>query len=561
MPTISVDRDDLMQLIGRERTMEQLEDLLAFVKGELKEYSQETGQIKIELNDTNRPDLWCPEGIARQIRFQSEELSYQLHSNKASPEKKIIVDESLKTIRPFVGAFIAKGVPVTEQFLIQMIQTQEKMCDTYGKKRELVAIGIYDLSKIKFPVHYKGVAGSGIKFVPLGFEEEMSLDEILAKHPKGVEFAHLVNKHSLYPILLDDDSEVLSFPPIINSKKGGEVSVGDQNLFIEITGTNIEMVMHSLNILAYNFKDRGFEIEPVQSCYPYPTDYGKEVISPYPLENEVEVELLLFGKYLGHPYTLEEIKGYLGRYGLSVREQDKDKILVCSHPYRQDYMHPVDAVEDLAISIGYENFKPIMAEEFTIGKLSKMTIFEDRVRDVMIGFGFEEVILNILANKEDFDQKVNGMCEDLIRISNVMSESYSSLRNSLIPGILKVEAKSSKSLYPHRVFEVGEVVERDETQNHGSLTRTKLAVLLCHAQANFSEIGSYLENLAYLMFWDLEIRARNFPIFIKGRSGEIIVNDESVGLIGEIHPEILEKWGIKMPTVIFELDLTKKAEG
>ncbi|MBU1487588.1 phenylalanine--tRNA ligase subunit beta [bacterium] len=558
MPTISVDKNDLMQLIGRDYSVEQLEDLLSCVKGELKEYSQETGQIKIELNDTNRPDLWCPEGIARQIRFRSEELSYQLHSDRASPEKRIIVDENLKTIRPYVGAFIARGIPVTEQFLIQMIQTQEKLCDTYGKKRELVAIGIYDLKKIKFPVHYKGVAGGGIKFVPLGFEEEMSLDEILVRHPKGVEFAHLVNKRSLYPILLDDNSDVLSFPPVINSKRSGEVSVGDQDLFIEITGTNIEMVLHCLNILAYNFKDRGFEIEPVQSCYPYPTDYGKEVISPYPLENEVEVELPLFGKYLGCQYTLEEIKGYLGGYGLTVQGQGENKILVCSHPYRQDYMHPVDSIEDLAISIGYENFEPIMPTEFTIGKLSKMTLFEDRVRDVLIGFGFEEVILNILANKEDFGA---WMHEDLIRISNCLSETYSSLRNSLIPGILKVEAKSSKSLYPHQVFEVGEVVERDETQNHGSLTKTKLAVLLCHAQANFSEMGSYLENLAYLMFWETKIIHKNFPIFIKGRSGEIVVNNESVGLMGEVHPEILEKWGIKMPTEIFELDLTKKAEG
>lgn len=556
MPTISVDKDDLMQLIGRNYSIQQLEDLLSCVKGELKEYDHQTGQIRIELNDTNRPDLWCPEGIARQIRFQSEDISYHLHSIKADPEKRIIVDENLKAIRPFVGAFIAKGVPVTEQFLVQLIQTQERLCETYGKKRELIAIGIYDLSGIRFPIHYKAVTPDSIRFVPLEFEEEMVLSEILTRHPKGIEFAHLLNRHSLYPILLDDDLQVLSLPPIINSKRSGEVSIGDQNLFIEVTGTDMKMVLHSLNILAYNFKDRGFEIEPTASCYPYPTDYGKEVISPYPLENEVRVELSIFAKYLGHPYTLEEIKECLGKYGLAVQEQDKDSILVCSHPYRQDYMHYVDAIEDLAISTGYENFEPIMTEEFTIGKLSPMTLFEDRVRDVMIGFGFEEVILNILSNKEDFGQKLNGMYRDLIQISNCMSETYSSLRNSLIPGTLKVEAKSSKSLYPHKIFEVGEVVEKDAGQNHGSETRTKLVALLSHAEANFSQMGSYLVHLGYLMFWQIEIVPLNFPLFIKGRSGEIVVRDEGVGLIGEVHPEILENWGIKMPTVAFELDLT-----
>jgi phenylalanyl-tRNA synthetase beta chain len=137
-----------------------------------------------------------------------------------------------------------------------------------------------------------------------------------------------------------------------------------------------------------------------------------------------------------------------------------------------------------------------------------------------------------------------------------MTETYSSLRNSLIPSLLKVEAKSFKSMYPHKVFEVGEVVVRDETKNHGCATRSGLGVLLSHAEANFSEMGSYLTHLQYLMFWDTRIEAKHFPIFIEGRSGEIIAGSPPVGIIGEVHPEILDKWGIKMPTVLFELDLS-----
>jgi phenylalanyl-tRNA synthetase beta chain len=559
MPTISVEKNDLYQLIGKTYPLEELSSLLSLVKGELKGYNQETGELRIELNDTNRPDLWSPEGIARQLRFSIQAQTYDdlLHFHENRPEKTVLVDANLKTIRPYIGAFIAKGVAVTEQFLIQMIQTQEKLCEIYGKKRDLIAIGIYNAAKIVFPVHYKAVEPHAIKFTPLGAETEMDLADILTHHPKGLEFAGILQGQARYPILLDDQTDVLSFPPVINSRKSGEVLVGDQHLFIEITGTDLDMTLHAINILAYNFKDRGFEIEPVMAVYPAETKYGKEVISPYPLANTVEVNCALFAQYLGNSYTVEDITRYLHQYGLSVQQQpNPGTLLVSTYPYRQDYMHAVDVVEDLSIAIGYNTFEPIMPERFTVGKLASMTLCEDWVRETLIGFGFEEVILNILTNKEDFREKVDDMYHDLIEISNVMTESYSALRNSLIPSLLKVEAKSFKSLYPHKMFEVGEVVIRDDSENHGCATRTKLATLLAHAEANFSEMGGYLAHLQYLMFWDIKIRTKSFPIFIPGRSGEIVAGDTTVGLIGEVHPEILDKWSINMPIVLFELDLS-----
>ena len=559
MPTISVEKADLLRLIGKNYCLEELEQQLDYVKGEIKSYSPETDELKLELKDTNRPDLWCPEGIARQLRFRHETLDYSslLHTKDTMTEKRILVDERLQTIRPYIGAFVAKGVAVSEEFLIQMIQTQEKLCDGYGKKRELIAIGIYNADKIAFPVHYKAAKPDEIRFVPLGCNEKMDLTEILTQHPKGREFASILAGLKHYPLLLDDRDDVLSFPPVINSRSSGEVRPGDEHLFVEITGMDLNMTLHAINILAYNFKDRGFEIELVTSVYPYETAYGQELISPYPLQNEVTLECGLLEQYLGGSYTRNEIGEHLQRYGLMTeRLPDGRTLKVSSYPYRQDYMHAVDAVEDCAISIGLNAFEPIMPERFTVGHLLPTTLCEDRVRETMIGFGFEEVILNILSNKQDFGDKTLGMYGELLEISNPMNENYSALRNSLIPSLLKVESNSSKSLYPHRVFEVGETAERDEKANHGWRTVTKVAAALSHAEANFSELGSYLAHLQYLMGWNCRIQAKELPIFIPGRSGEIIANDKPVGIIGELHPAVLEQWGIKMPGAIFELDLS-----
>ena len=561
MPTISVDQQDLLQLLGRNYPLTELESLLDLVKGELKAVDADSGELKIELKDTNRPDLWCPEGIARQLRFTFDAPDYSaLFQHPVQPEKQVRVDRSVQTVRPYIGAFVAKGKAITEQGLLQMIQTQEKLCDGYGKQRELIAIGIYNADKITFPVHYKAVEPHSIRFTPLGCEEEMSLAEILVRHPKGIEFGGILKGQARYPLLLDEQGDVLSFPPVINSRTSGEVHIGDDHLFIEVTGLTLDMTLHAVNMLACNFNDQGFEIEPVLGVYPYDTPYGCEVIAPYPLSNAVEVDYALCNRYLGISYTTEKIVERLKNYGVSVTLQGNETFTASTYPYRQDYMHSVDVIEDLAISTGYNAFEPIMPERFTVGHLSQQTLLEDRVRETMIGFGFEEVILNILTNKEDYCENVGGMFAELIEISNPMTESYSVLRNSLIPSLLKVEAKSFKSLYPHKIFEVGEVVSPEQYENHGCATRSKLAALLAHAEANFSEMGSYLQHLQYLLFWEMKIRAKHFPICIAGRAGEILAGGAPVGFIGEIYPEILEQWGMKMPAVVFELDLARLSQ-
>ena len=194
------------------------------------------------------------------------------------------------------------------------------------------------------------------------------------------------------------------------------------------------MTLHAVNILAYNFKDRGFEIEPVVSKYLYETKYGTEVVSPYFQSNTVTVEKNLIDRYAGVSYSLEDIISSFRRYGLFVEElPDRSRLKVSTYPYRKDYMHPVDAVEDFIIAVDYNSFEPIMPEQFTVGHFAPMTIFEDSVRDTMVGLGFEEVILNVLSHREDFDMKVEGMFADMLEISNPMTESYSVLRNSLLP--------------------------------------------------------------------------------------------------------------------------------
>ncbi len=556
MPTISIQKEDLFQLIGKSFSNEELADYLQLVKGELKDETAGSGEIKIELNDTNRPDLWCVEGIARQIRFKlgRQKSDYRLFDRTNRNDYTLQVEASVKRVRPLIGAFVVKNIQVNDVVLQQLIQTQEKLCENFGQKRKSLAIGIYPLGGITFPVKYQAVDPKSVQFVPLGLDQELNLEQILLQHPKGQQYGHLVKSFSQFPLLTDQEGRILSFPPVINSRERGEVAAGASDLFIEATGTQFNLLKLALNILVYNFADRGGEIVPVTIRYPYPVEGKKTIQFPQRVRNRVELETKLFERLIGEQINPRKIQKTLGEYGCET-SLTKKKMMISTLDYRDDYMHPVDVVEDYAISRGFASFKPTLPAIFHTGGVVAMTNLADKVRGIAVGLGFEEMFTNILTRKPDLTEKM--MRQDaVVEVENVMVENYSCLRNSLLPGLLKIENTSYKAVYPHKIFEVGEVSVWDPNENHGSRTEIHCALLIAQSRATFSEMHSYLDNLLYYLGLEGVVRERGFSFSIEGRAGEILVQEKIQGHLGEIHPKILTAWEIKVPCVVCELNLS-----
>lgn len=546
-------------------SLDQLEEWLMLVKGELKGQNHETGELRIELQDSNRPDLWCCEGIARQIRIKQTGAAahYQFLSSRNSTTKQVTVAPGLEKVRPYVAACAATGYRVTQDGLVQLIQTQEKLADIFGRRRRTVSIGLYRLPVIEFPVSYDVVRPDSAKFTPLGMDTVMTLSEILLVHPKGLEFGGILTGHECVPLLKDARDRVLSFPPIINSREVGEVRVGDDALFVEVTGTDLSMVVLTLNILAANLADRGAEIEPIQVLYPSKTDLGQLVVTPHDLEKSRTIPLTTIEQALGQSLGTQQVSQALRTYGYDVTVE-KEKVTVRLPFYRQDLMHAMDVVEDVAISRGFADFLPVMPSQFTVGGLSQIETLSDRVRDLMVGMGFQEIISNILGSPQLLCDAMRVKGTDwgrLVEVDNVMSQNFSALRQWMLPSLLRVEAASSRAFYPHRIFEAGEVARPDSTHVLGSRTLVVAGALIAHADAHFSEIHSCLDALLYYLDVSYRMEPIPHPSFLEGRGGRIVADGQGdVGLIGELHPEVLERWQITVPTVAFEIDLTKLAE-
>lgn len=562
MPTIDVSLSDLSKLAEEPLSAASLEALLPLVKGELK--GADGDALRIELNDTNRPDLWSPEGIARQWRARRlGPQRYPFFERAPHATATVQADPALAAVRPWVGGFIARGPAVTDASLKALIQTQEKLSDNFGAFRKSLSMGIYRAAGIAFPVFYRAVGRDERKFVPLGFDAEMTLAEILERHPKGVQYGKgTLPAEGPVPVLEDSKGKILSFAPIINSRASGEVKVGDTELFVEMTGTAFWQMILGLNIMAANLADRGYAIEGVNTLYAAEgvPPLGRMVVAPNPLLDrfvrEGDLPVRLASDLLGSPLGAEEIAEALARYGVEASPQ-KDKVACRIPAWRMDLMHPVDLVEDVLLARGLDSVAPRMPEEFTVGRADPLGAFGDAGRAAWIGLGFEEIFSNVLCAGEDLAERAGGRRPAAARILNPYSASYSVLRDTLLASLLRVEGASAKALYPHRVFEVGEV----ERAEGGSFrTELRLSALVAHEKANFSELQASLWG--FFSSWQGTPSIRkpaahpDSAVFIPGRFGEILWEGKPVGVIGEIAPAVLEAWGIRVPCAALEISLS-----
>ena len=553
MPTISIIKSDLERLAGQEYDLPTLETALEYAKAEVK---IEGNELRVQLKDTNRPDLWCTEGLARALKGYRETKfdPYAFFSAATDSDRSIIVDPALEHIRPYVAGFECRGLALDDDALLQLIETQERLADNYGRGRSSIAIGIYDASQIAYPIRYDAVSPD-TRFVPLESETEMSLSQILTNHPAGQTYGHILEGYQKYPLLLDARDGVLSMPPIINSAMLGRVEVGDSSLFVEATGTLLDHVLHTIAIFASNLADRGGEILPVTVIYPYDTPRGRSIQCPYDVTEPMAADLSQILSTAGTELSQAQITTALTRMGYRSIEVAEGKVTALSAPYRDDLLHPVDMIEDIIVAVGYETFDPILPRDFTIGKSAPIEKLSDRVRNLMVGSGFQETFLPILGSVENQTTRMMNENAPVVIISNPMSEHYGCARCSLIPGLLRVEETSRRAPYPHNLFEVGEVALKDPDEHYGTRTDTRLAAMVASEEANLSGIQSYLEAIAYYFSFKYEIRTIENPSYLPGRIGEVVKDGVSFGLIGELHPQVIDAWSLAVPISVFEVDL------
>ena len=575
MPKIEVNEKLFFNLLDKKYDYDTLEQKLTYAKAELDEKPdmskpENERVIKIELNDTNRPDLWSTNGVARQLKLHEggKTVDYNTFMSRKGDIKDfgnriVIVEAELKDIRPYMVAFVISGKPIDDPMLKDKIQTQEKLAWNFGRTRKSISMGVYRIADISYPLKYHAGYPDNTSFVPLQCTEPMTCRQILTEHPKGKDFGWILQDKKKFPLLSDAKNEVLSMAPIINSATLGAVQVGDKGLMVELTGDNMENLILSANIVACDFADCGYKIEPICVKHPYETGFGKDIVVPFYYQPSTKAKLSRINKLLGTDFTQEKVIDALTRMGSTVTAQkDRDDVefTLFPAPYRNDFLHEVDIIEDVMIGAGLENFEPETPSDFTIGRLLPITYLSRKAKTLMVGLGYQEMIFNYVGSKKDYIDNMLIDPKHVIEIANPMSENYQFVRSDILSSLLRAESKSANAIFPHKIFEIGKVAYLCEEENTGTRTRQNLGFLTAENNANFNYAASEVSALLYFLDHTYEVTESDDPRFIPGRQAAVLANGKKIGVFGEIPPQVLENWSITVPCVGGEIDLEEMAQ-
>ncbi|MEE9601117.1 MAG: phenylalanine--tRNA ligase subunit beta [Thermoplasmata archaeon] len=534
MVVVSLNYRDLVSLLHRKVPLKELEGTIPMMGAGHE--GVEDGVIRMDIFP-NRPDMYSVEGVARALRgFLGIEAGLPQYDLRVGGVD-LLADENVEEVRPYVVGGLVRGLRLTEELVVSIVELQERLHTGLGRRRKKVAIGLHDFDKVTTPLRYKAFRSDEVSFMPLGSSNEMTLGQILKEHEKGREYGWILEGKDLLPLILDDNDAVLSFPPIINGTVTA-LTPETTNVFVDVTGTDFQAVSSALNIIMTAMAERGGQLNSVTIICP---DRAIETPDLNPSVRELSVTRA--NELLGLNLSAKEAVSCLRKMRLGAKAQG-GTIQVEIPAYRTDILHEVDLIEDVAIGYGFQKFEPELPQEMTVGQPSGLNEFTKAFRQVLIGHGLQEV-RTLTFQDADVDYRAKQRPLGLI---NPITSDLNIVRSSLLPSVLEILRLNRRRELPQRIFEIDDVVLEGHNRRH-------VGGAIVHPKAGFTEVKGLAQGILRDLGLTAEVEEEEDENFLEGRCARPTVDGRSVGLFGELKPEVIVAYDLVNPVVAFELDV------
>ena len=552
MPVITFKYQDLKDL-GIDMEKDELIDTLPMMSSDIEDFDDE--EIKVEFFP-NRPDNLSVEGVARSFKgFIGQEVGFPDYKVEESGEY-VTVDEEVAAIRPYIGFAKIDNVDFSGDKLKYIMDFQENLHWVIGRDRKKVAIGIHNADVVNGPFKYIATPKDANAFVPLEKDSEMTPDEILTEHDKGKDYAHLIEDFDKYPLILDKDDNVLSMPPIINGELT-KIKEDTHNIIVDVTGTDEKAVNQSLNIICSSFAEVGGQIKSMEVKYE-----DKTIVTPDLTPQEMNVHVDTANELIGgNNLTAEDIKELLlkTRFDAEIISENEVKAIIPS--YRVDILHEVDIVENIAVQYHINDVVAKLPDINTVAYENNWFKAESTIREVMIAMGFQEVMSLMLTNEEAHYEKMNQEEKPHVQVARPITIDRTMIRTSLINSLMEFLEDNKHEDLPQKIFEIGDVLYLDETKENKTVSSKKLAAVVCHSSANFTEIKSIVSSVLSNLGYTMEIKDSENKTFIEGRAADVVGEAQKgrvEGFFGEISPEVITNFTLDYPVIAFEIEFINK---
>lgn len=614
MPTISVDKAELLERLGHQYTTEEFdrlcfdygleldEDTTAEVEAAIKKgLPAERPQLKIEV-PANRYDLVCLEGIARALRafLGKQDPPQYTFAYPPGGEKDLItvtVSQETQRVRPFFACAVLRNMKFTPMSYASFIDLQDKLHQNIGRRRSLVAIGTHDLDTLTPPFRYEARTPTNITFAPLGRETVHTAAELMQIYESDKHLSRylpIIRDSDVYPIIYDAEDHVLSMPPIINSEHS-KITLETKNVFIDTTATDDTKLQIVINMVASMFSEycaEPFTIEPCKIVFPD----GSTRISPDITPRTVTAHASYINSCTSLSLTPSTIQSLLTRMTLSptLSPNDPDALIVSLPCTRPDIFHEVDIMEDAAVAYGFNNLPDIFPQTSTVAQPLPISRLTDVIRREWAMAGWVEALPFILCSHEENFSFMNRRDPGslAVKIANPKTLEFQVVRTSLLPGLLKTIRENRSHALPIRVFELSDVVFKDTSRERQARNERRAGAVWCARSAGFEVVHGLLDRAMKMLEVPrvgrgdgrdvgYYIKEGDDPAYFPGRAATIYYRppppktskageladelkntlhinqdrDIVIGTLGVLHPAVLEKFEITYPCSALEFNM------
>jgi len=297
---------------------------------------------------------------------------------------------------------------------------------------------------------------------------------------------------------------------------------------------------------------------------------GTVDVYPSPVSRrEITLSAKGINNLLGTEIEPDEVIEIMKRLDIEGKAAKGEELMFMIPTFRVDITREVDLIEELARQYGYNRIPTTLPSVVMKTEGSKIEkIIENRIKQILMSYGFLEVI-----NYSFDDPAYLGLFNSTqpIAILNPLSNEGSVLRTSLFSGLMRnVSLNLNRQINDIRVFEIGRVyipegnvLPKEITKLVVAATGERQVELWEKAEFDFYDLKGVLERIFELHSLAKKLRfeqTKQVGFLHPGKSSRVLIQDEEIGILGHLHPEILEKMDISQGVYVFEIDLDKLAE-
>ncbi len=517
MPNVDFERRIVSNRLASTINAPDFKRKLRQVKAKLDYEDQDI--VRIDFSDTFRPELWCIEGLARQL----EPLPGRQYD--------LTLVESLPRI-PVHFLHVPQGKTAWVLY-VQVDSNREIVDDGYFLKKVRDQIGFGSRQNIDISITLG--KESTIAIDPSSPPPVIRTDEVPGIRSGEAAYHATGYHHTIYRG--DDESET----PLPLTLAAGTNTV-------VITTADQRIGAWLLFTFLCNYLDRGYKPLGFASSVSEKELFAKW--NPFVVSNQQILDVFGFQPDAERFRTALESQHYQAHYDAT------SQTWYISPPiFRFDIIHSIDILEDYLVATSYDfnEIQPRVPPTNT-GSQTKRSMLEERLTNYMQAYGARQTVGLLL---DSYENLVDRMChpapERLIHLVNAANRNREYAVDSSLPPLLRNAVHPSAPVPPSVFFLFTETLFVDEKSIAHS--RWKMGILLVGTEHPFNNAHTLLDALCYHLHLNYTLKRNDSHTLIPGRQMTAFVAGTPIGQFGEVHPEVLTRWELFYPTSFVELDI------